>query len=395
MNGLTHYEILQVTVDASDEVIRAAYRALAKKHHPDVGGSPEVMKRLNLALEVLTDPVKRRQYDLIIQATTARKAPNEGEWNKSSERAYSAPQPQPRPAASEPPNDQSGWRWIAGVGAGAILLVLATWWSGEDRPTKVDDSSPSVNQAASSTNPFLTTPKSPSANTVRPASGLQAGGAASNPLTVPQTPVATPSTTNETSAPTTLAPASTAKSEARSFSLGSTKEEVIQIMGPPDKLSAHSLGYKFSTIYFDNNDQVNGWSDISRILRVSMGDRTPGAPPFSLGSTFSEVLAAMGTPQKFAMDSWGYEFSTVYFSSDGRVTGWSNISKNLNVTLGQKRADVLGFGVGSSKGDVLAAMGTPDKINGQTWGYDFSSVHFDANGRVQSWSNISQNLKLR
>lgn len=62
----THYEILNVRRDASPEVIRAAYKALAQKYHPDRNSSPDaarIMKEVNLAYEVLSDPVRRRQYD--------------------------------------------------------------------------------------------------------------------------------------------------------------------------------------------------------------------------------------------------------------------------------------------------------------------------------------------
>jgi hypothetical protein len=45
------YAILHVTEDAPTPVIRAAYKALCKLHHPDVGGSHEVLTRINLALE--------------------------------------------------------------------------------------------------------------------------------------------------------------------------------------------------------------------------------------------------------------------------------------------------------------------------------------------------------
>lgn len=41
------HRILQVAEEACPEVIKAAYRALAMKHHPDRGGSVEMMKRLN------------------------------------------------------------------------------------------------------------------------------------------------------------------------------------------------------------------------------------------------------------------------------------------------------------------------------------------------------------
>ena len=45
------YEILEVRPDAAIEVIEAAYRALAKRLHPDAGGSVEAMQELNQAFE--------------------------------------------------------------------------------------------------------------------------------------------------------------------------------------------------------------------------------------------------------------------------------------------------------------------------------------------------------
>jgi hypothetical protein len=61
------YAILQVDPHAEPEVIQAAYRRLAAKYHPDVDPAPEAverMKLLNLAYEVLSDPEKRRTYDM-------------------------------------------------------------------------------------------------------------------------------------------------------------------------------------------------------------------------------------------------------------------------------------------------------------------------------------------
>jgi curved DNA-binding protein CbpA len=64
----THYESLHVTEDAPDEVIRASYRALSLKHHPDTAGdrpqSRWKMQRINDAYDVLSDSTKRAAYDL-------------------------------------------------------------------------------------------------------------------------------------------------------------------------------------------------------------------------------------------------------------------------------------------------------------------------------------------
>ncbi len=65
-----HYESLKVTRDAPAEVIRAAYRSLSQKHHPDKNSGNEkaaqVMARLNFAYSVLSDAEQRKLYDLQI-----------------------------------------------------------------------------------------------------------------------------------------------------------------------------------------------------------------------------------------------------------------------------------------------------------------------------------------
>jgi molecular chaperone DnaJ len=62
-----HYATLGLDRDCSDAHIRAAYRLLAKHHHPDVnGGSPTAVQQtqaLNAAYEVLSDPKRRSEYD--------------------------------------------------------------------------------------------------------------------------------------------------------------------------------------------------------------------------------------------------------------------------------------------------------------------------------------------
>jgi curved DNA-binding protein CbpA len=57
------YHVLQVDPEAEVEVIRAAHRVLAAKHHPDIGGSADLMSRINGAWTVLSDPAARADYD--------------------------------------------------------------------------------------------------------------------------------------------------------------------------------------------------------------------------------------------------------------------------------------------------------------------------------------------
>ena len=62
-----YYEVLGVRKDADDAAIKKAYRALAKKYHPDMNpGDAEAEKKFKEASEayaVLSDAEKRRQYD--------------------------------------------------------------------------------------------------------------------------------------------------------------------------------------------------------------------------------------------------------------------------------------------------------------------------------------------
>ena len=57
------YEVLGITRTATPSEIKSAYRQKAKQHHPDLGGSEEAIKRVNLAWEVLGDPAKKQNYD--------------------------------------------------------------------------------------------------------------------------------------------------------------------------------------------------------------------------------------------------------------------------------------------------------------------------------------------
>ncbi len=101
-----YYNIIQVAPQADKEVIEAAYRRLAAKYHPDVDHTPgatERMKLLNAAYEVLSDPVKRRTYDL--QRAAALPGPG-----------GSRPRGVPRPDVNE---------WIATAGWTLATLVIS------------------------------------------------------------------------------------------------------------------------------------------------------------------------------------------------------------------------------------------------------------------------------
>ena len=64
-----YYEILQINQNASPEIIEKAYKTLAKKYHPDLQEesnkkqAEEILKEINEAYEILSDPNKKKLYD--------------------------------------------------------------------------------------------------------------------------------------------------------------------------------------------------------------------------------------------------------------------------------------------------------------------------------------------
>lgn len=64
-----YYDILQINQNASPEIIEKAYKTLAKKYHPDLQEennkreAEEILKEINEAYEILSNPDKKALYD--------------------------------------------------------------------------------------------------------------------------------------------------------------------------------------------------------------------------------------------------------------------------------------------------------------------------------------------
>jgi len=90
----THYDNLKVTRNAPPEVIRAAYKTLSQKYHPDRNNDKDaqrVMTIVNASYEVLSDPIKRRAHDVWIAHEEA------GHQQTDASRPHPARQPEPVP----------------------------------------------------------------------------------------------------------------------------------------------------------------------------------------------------------------------------------------------------------------------------------------------------------
>ena len=75
MQTVNYYDVLGVSPTADDFVIKAAYKALAQRYHPDkfrgntidATDAEAKMRQLNEAYQVLSDPAKRREYNASFQ----------------------------------------------------------------------------------------------------------------------------------------------------------------------------------------------------------------------------------------------------------------------------------------------------------------------------------------
>lgn len=73
MEEKNYYEWLEISRNASPEVIEKAYKALVKKYHPDLqegdakAESEEILKHITEAYSVLSDAIKKAEYDANLQ----------------------------------------------------------------------------------------------------------------------------------------------------------------------------------------------------------------------------------------------------------------------------------------------------------------------------------------
>lgn len=135
------YKILQVDPDAEDDVVKAAYRRLARTYHPDLAAGPEAANRMtsiNAAWNLIGTPDARAAYDRERSAPTGATRTPGGAWRQPSDAeapgasaprsqtgANSAPgDPSPaggRSAAAQPPPETVSRDWTSGrstVGGG-------------------------------------------------------------------------------------------------------------------------------------------------------------------------------------------------------------------------------------------------------------------------------------
>ena len=124
-----HYETLGVAPDASPREIREAYRALARRHHPDRGPADDgAMAAINEAYRVLGEPARRAVYDAARRGTGSAATGGHVDVRTVPTRTAAAP---PLPPAQYP------WKLVIGmflVGVAVVLLGAALYEPKEPAP---------------------------------------------------------------------------------------------------------------------------------------------------------------------------------------------------------------------------------------------------------------------
>jgi curved DNA-binding protein CbpA len=125
----THYANLHVARNAPPEVIRAAYKVLMQKYHPDRNpGNAEaerIVRLLNAAYAVLNDPGQRARHDAWITAQKARRLQAQLSQLAAPGKAG---------IGSQAPGRGRWWMLLAVVLAFALGMGLAVQMTGPARP---------------------------------------------------------------------------------------------------------------------------------------------------------------------------------------------------------------------------------------------------------------------
>lgn len=124
--AINYYKLLGLSEDASESEIRRRYRIMSKEHHPDVGGSQQMMERINEAYRTLADPTLRAIHDDKLHkarqaAKTASYATNLRTHPPKTPTAYQT-------VHKQAPHQKTGsfWpRFAALVGVGMVLIFFA------------------------------------------------------------------------------------------------------------------------------------------------------------------------------------------------------------------------------------------------------------------------------
>lgn len=171
----THYDNLKVARNAPLEVIRAAYKTLSQKYHPDRNpdnpDAARIMAIINASFDVLSDPDKRKQHDIWIAGQESAQAVQ----NKT----HQNPQPTKVPQTTTSINYKSVASHILRHWVLYGIAVMVIWANLTDKPRS---SSPG-------SKPYIANPAPPNLLSDAEVFGTSA---ATNNKSVPASPKLTP-----------------------------------------------------------------------------------------------------------------------------------------------------------------------------------------------------------
>jgi len=387
------YRVLEVEPGASLDDVKRSYRELVKVWHPDrFGHDPklrekavEKLKQINLAWERISAAGETYRFSEADSAKEGEQDRREYRRPHSNDYTYTRAEPPPPPAAPPPPQPEA-WlhRYapaIAGIGAAVIVATLIVYVTPEPEPRYLVDLPPDSER-------FAVEPRVEPRLSERAA--VEPPQKAGPQEQQPRAESAARSRPRVVSKPTIALP------PQKFFGKGSTREEVIAAQGRPDSATDKLFRYGTSDVHFEDGKVVSWRNGYPRLkIRMVAAPNLGGRTFFTVGSTKDQVIDAQGTPDSFTETSFTYGTSKVYFAG-GRVKSWRVHSDPLNVKLMPRSevGSPTHFTVGSSKDEVLAAQGTPDSFTESEFAYGSSRVFFD-NDRVSSWDSKHPTLRAR
>ena len=171
---------------------------------------------------------------------------------------------------------------------------------------------------------------------------------------------------------------------------------MIALQGRPDRASERLLCYGTSTVSLQGGRVVSWYrGDTPLKARESKEIAFDQAATFTIGSTKAEVIAVQGPPQHSSDSVFQYGSSVVEFQND-RVVRWRSAFPALKahrvVEAAFGRSAV--FTIGSSREEVIAIQGRPDSASDSLLQYGTATVQL-RDGRVVSWQDRLGILRSR
>lgn len=297
-----YYKILEVQENASAEVIKVAYKALAKKYHPDMSDksdrkiNEEYMKELNLAKEILLDPIKRKEYDLL------RKKENEKQEKIKQHNSYSDTDYKTETKKTYRQNDSK----IKNTEKTQSKTKTKT----KANDDTLKDDSFFVDELKKIS--YLLKNYSKYKKLIWTCLGLFVAASlqivivfylfTSGALDFEDKPKEISNPYHEEYKNDTLSP-------------GMSKEEVITMFGRPDGEYSAYLKYGTAQVLLKDN-LVIGWVDTYKVLPMKRYTTTPKTNMIKLGTTKESLLKKFGVPDTYTKELIVYDNILIYFEED-------------------------------------------------------------------------------